>query len=103
MIEAPIFHVNGDDPEAVVYAAKVAAEYRQQFQKPVVIDMFCYRRFGHNQRGEPAVTPPLVYKAIPAPPTTPGKYFKKMIAAGLSNERGIEKMKGGRRARLRSQ
>jgi 2-oxoglutarate dehydrogenase E1 component len=49
MIEAPIFHVNGDDPEAVVYAAKVATEFRQTFRKPVVIDMFCYRRFGHNE------------------------------------------------------
>jgi 2-oxoglutarate dehydrogenase E1 component len=53
MVEAPIFHVNGDDPEAVVYAAKVATEYRQKFHKDVVIDMFCYRRFGHNEGDEP--------------------------------------------------
>ena len=59
MIEAPIFHANGDDPEAVVFAAKVATEFRQQFQKPVVIDMFCYRRFGHNEGDEPAFTQPL--------------------------------------------
>ena len=59
MVEAPIFHVNGDDPEAVVFAAKVATEYRQRFQKPVVIDMFCYRRFGHNEGDEPAFTQPL--------------------------------------------
>ena len=64
MIEAPIFHVNGDDPEAVVFAAKVATEFRQKFQKPVVIDMFCYRRFGHNEGDEPAFTQPLMYKAI---------------------------------------
>ena len=70
MIEAPIFHVNGDDPEAVVYAAKVATEFRQKFQKPVVIDMFCYRRFGHNEGDEPAFTQPLMYKAIRAHPTT---------------------------------
>ena len=69
MIEAPIFHVNGDDPEAVVYAAKVATEFRQKFQKPVVIDMFCYRRFGHNEGDEPAFTQPLMYKAIRAHPT----------------------------------
>ena len=69
MIEAPIFHVNGDDPEAVVYAAKVATEFRQKFQKPVVIDMFCYRRFGHNEGDEPSFTQPLMYKAIRSHPT----------------------------------
>ena len=55
MVEAPIFHVNGDDPEAVVHVAKIATEFRQKFQKPVVIDMFCYRRHGHNETDEPAV------------------------------------------------
>ena len=64
MIEAPIFHVNGDDPEAVVFAAKVATEFRQKFHKPVVVDMFCYRRFGHNEGDEPAFTQPLMYKKI---------------------------------------
>src|SRR5215831_3721084 len=64
MIEAPIFHVNGDDPEAAVYAAKVATEFRQKFHKPVVIDMFCYRRHGHNEGDEPAFTQPVMYKRI---------------------------------------
>ena len=64
MVEAPIFHVNGDDPEAVVFAAKVATEFRQKFHKPVVIDMWCYRRFGHNEGDEPGFTQPLMYKKI---------------------------------------
>ncbi len=67
MIEAPIFHANGDDPEAVVYAAKIATEFRQKFRKPVVVDMFCYRRFGHNEADEPAFTQPMhVQKDRPA-------------------------------------
>ena len=64
MIEAPIFHVNGDDPEAVVYAAKIATEFRMKFYKPVVVDMFCYRRFGHNEGDEPAFTQPIMYRNI---------------------------------------
>ena len=64
MIDAPIFHVNGDDPEAVVFAAKVAIEFRQKFHKPVVIDMFCYRRHGHNEGDEPMFTQPVMYKRI---------------------------------------
>ena len=64
MVQAPIFHVNGDDPEAVVYAAKVATEFRQKFAKDVVIDMFCYRRFGHNEGDEPMFTQPVMYNQI---------------------------------------
>ncbi len=100
MIEAPIFHVNGDDPEAVVYAAKVATEYRQKFQKPVVIDMFCYRRHGHNEGDEPAFTQPLMYKAIRAHPSTLEIYSKKLIAEGVVTEGEVEKMKADWRARL---
>ena len=69
MVEAPIFHVNGDNPEAVVHVAKIAIEFRQRFQKPVVIDMFCYRRHGHNEFDEPAFTQPLMYRAIKSHPT----------------------------------
>ena len=68
MVEAPIFHVNGDNPEAVVHVAKIATEFRQRFQKPVVIDMFCYRRYGHNESDEPAFTQPLMYRAIRSAP-----------------------------------
>src|SRR5690606_7682747 len=80
MIEAPIFHVNGDDPEAVVDAAEVASEFRMKFHKPVVIDMFCYRRFGHNEVDEPAFTQPMMYRAIRAHRTTLQLYSDKLIA-----------------------
>jgi 2-oxoglutarate dehydrogenase E1 component len=103
MIEAPIFHVNGDDPEAVVYAAKIAIEYRQKFQKPVVIDMFCYRRHGHNEGDEPAFTQPLMYKAIRAHQTTLEIYSKKLIAEGVVTEGEVEKMKADWRARLEAE
>ena len=103
MIEAPIFHVNGDDPEAVVYAAKVATEYRQKFQKPVVIDMFCYRRYGHNEGDEPAFTQPLMYKAIRAHPSITEIYSKKLIAEGVVTEGEVEKMKADWRSRLEAE
>ena len=100
MIDALIFHVNGDDPEAVVFAAKVATEYRQKFQKPVVIDMFCYRRFGHNEGDEPSFTQPLMYKKIRAHPTTLEIYGKKLVGEGVVTEGEVEKMKADWRTRL---
>jgi 2-oxoglutarate dehydrogenase E1 component len=100
MIAAPIFHVNGDDPEAVVFAGKVAAEYRQKFHKPVVIDMFCYRRFGHNEGDEPAFTQPLMYKKIRAHPSTLEIYTKKLIGEGVITQAEVEQMKASWRARL---
>jgi 2-oxoglutarate dehydrogenase E1 component len=100
MIEAPIFHANGDDPEAVVFAAKIATEFRQKFQKPVVIDMFCYRRHGHNEGDEPAFTQPLMYKAINAHPTAVDIYGKKLAGDGIVTEGEVEKMKADWRARL---
>ena len=87
MIEAPIFHANGDDPEAVVFAAKVATEFRQKFHKPVVIDMFCYRRFGHNEGDEPTFTQPLMYKAIAAHPTTLEIYSQEADRRGRRHRR----------------
>src|SRR5204863_6480484 len=100
MIEAPIFHVNGDDPEAVVFCAKVATEFRQKFQKPVVIDMFCYRRHGHNEGDEPSFTQPLMYKKIRSHPTALDIYSKRLIAEGVVTASEIDKMKADWRARL---
>ncbi|BCH30044.1 2-oxoglutarate dehydrogenase subunit E1 [Mesorhizobium sp. L-8-10] len=103
MIEAPIFHVNGDDPEAVVYAAKIAIEFRMRFHKPVVIDMFCYRRFGHNEGDEPAFTQPIMYRTIRAHKTTLQLYSEKMIAEGLASQAEIDKMKADWRAHLEAE
>jgi len=103
MIEAPIFHVNGDDPEAVVFAVKVAVEFRQLFHKPVVIDMFCYRRFGHNEGDEPSFTQPLMYKKIRQQPTTLEIYSKKLISEGVVTEGEVDKMKSDWRARLEAE
>ena len=100
MIEAPIFHVNGDDPEAVVYAAKVATEFRMKFHKPVVIDMFCYRRFGHNEGDEPSFTQPKMYKVIRGHKTVVQLYGERLIAEGLLTDGEFEKMKADWRANL---
>jgi 2-oxoglutarate dehydrogenase E1 component len=100
MIDAPIFHVNGDDPEAVVFAAKIAIEFRQKFHKPVVIDMFCYRRHGHNEGDEPMFTQPVMYKRIAAHPPTLEIYAKRLIAEGVMTEGEVEKAKADWRARL---
>ncbi len=89
MVEAPIFHANGDDPEAVVYAAKVATEYRQKFGKDVVVDMFCYRRFGHNEGDDPTMTQPLMYAKIKDHPSTRELYSRRLIAEGVATEEDI--------------
>jgi hypothetical protein len=100
IVEAPIFHCNGDDPEAVVFAAKVAVEYRQKFHKPVVVDMFCYRRFGHNEGDEPAFTQPKMYRIIRQHPTTLELYAKKLVAEGTVSEAEIDAAKAAFRAKL---
>jgi 2-oxoglutarate dehydrogenase E1 component len=82
-VQAPIFHVNGDDPEAVAMVARVAVEYRQQFKKDVVVDLFCYRRHGHNEGDEPAFTQPLMYLAIAGHPTTRQLYATRLAAEGI--------------------
>ena len=78
MVEAPILHVNADDPEAVVHCARIATEFRQQFNRDVVIDMICYRRFGHNEGDEPSFTQPMMYKKIRQHPTTLNVYGKNL-------------------------
>ncbi len=100
MVEAPIFHVNGDDPEAVVHAAKVATEFRQQFHKDVVLDIFCYRRFGHNEGDEPMFTNPAMYKNIKGHKTTLQLYTERLVKDGLIPEGEIEDMKAAFQARL---
>ncbi|MEO8530969.1 MAG: 2-oxoglutarate dehydrogenase E1 component, partial [Deltaproteobacteria bacterium] len=100
MVEAPIFHVNGDDPEAVVHAAKVAIEYRQKFHKDVVIDIFCYRRFGHNEGIEPMFTNPAMYNRIKKQKSTLQLYTERLVGDGLIPEGEIEDMKAAFQASL---
>ena len=91
--QAPIFHVNGDDPEAVVHCAKIATEYRQKFNRDVVIDMVCYRRFGHNEGDEPSFTQPIMYKKIRSHPTTLTIYSNKISSEGLFDKKQIDNKK----------
>ncbi|NTT84797.1 2-oxoglutarate dehydrogenase E1 component [Tabrizicola fusiformis] len=100
MVEAPIFHVNGDDPEAVVHAAKLATEFRQKFHKDVVLDIFCYRRFGHNEGDEPMFTNPAMYNRIRKQKTTLQLYTERLVKDGLIPEGEIEDMKAAFQARL---
>jgi 2-oxoglutarate dehydrogenase E1 component len=90
MVEAPIFHANGDDPEAVVFAAKVATEYRQQFGKDVVIDMFCYRRFGHNEGDDPTMTQPLMYAKIKDHPSVRDLYSARLVREGAATQAEVD-------------
>ncbi|MGA0951557.1 MAG: 2-oxoglutarate dehydrogenase E1 component [Candidatus Puniceispirillaceae bacterium] len=92
MVMAPIFHVNGDDPEAVVHVARIATEFRQAFGTDVVIDMFCYRRFGHNEGDEPAFTQPLMYDAIGTHPSTRDLYAQQLIDEGLIDKAAAQKV-----------
>src|SRR5262249_14531727 len=85
-VQALIFHVNGDDPEAVVEVTCAATEYRQQFKKDVVIVLFCYRRPGHNESDEPVFTQPLMYRAIARHPRTLQIYASSLVAAGVVDE-----------------
>jgi 2-oxoglutarate dehydrogenase E1 component len=102
-VQAPIFHVNGDDPEAVVAVACVAVEYRQAFKKDVVIDLFCYRRHGHNESDEPAFTQPLMYRTIARHPTPRQLYAARLVNAGVLTEGDAEAMAAAFAAQLEAQ
>ncbi len=89
-VQAPIFHVNGDDPEAVTFACKMAIEFRQKFHRDIVIDMWCYRRFGHNEGDEPSFTQPLMYKAIRSHPPVSEIYGKRLIAEKVVDQAWLD-------------
>ncbi len=91
-VQAPIFHVNGDDPEAVVHVTRIATEFRHRFKKDVVIDIFCYRRHGHNEGDEPSFTQPIMYRAIAAHPSTREIYAKRLVAEGVVTDADVDKM-----------
>ncbi len=99
-IQAPIFHVNGDDPEAVVHVARIATEFRHEFKRDVVIDMFCYRRHGHNEADEPSFTQPIMYRTIAKHPTTRQLYAKRLIGEGVLTAEEAEGIVADFRERL---
>ncbi|GAB6052706.1 2-oxoglutarate dehydrogenase E1 component [Magnetospira thiophila] len=102
MIQAPIFHVNGDDPEAVVHVSRLAMEFRQEFKRDVVIDMFCYRRHGHNEGDEPMFTQPIMYRTIAKHPRTLEIYRDQLIREGVMTLQDAETMQNEFEARLES-
>ena len=102
MVQAPIFHVNGDDPEAVLFVTQLAMDYRQQFRKDVVIDLVCYRRRGHNEADEPAATQPMMYQKIRNHPTTRALYARRLLAEGAISAAQEQDLVDGYRHALES-
>jgi 2-oxoglutarate dehydrogenase E1 component len=100
MLGIPIFHVNGEDPEAVVHVSRLAVDYRQTFGRDVVIDMYCYRKWGHNEGDEPRFTQPLMYAAIEKKPSVRASYVKKVLATGQVTEEQVERLVSLRKAAL---
>jgi len=101
--QAPVFHVNGDDPEAVVHVARIAVEFRQEFKSDVVLDMVCYRRHGHNESDEPAFTQPEMYRKIAAHPTTRAVYADKLVAEGILSREEADGLVGAFQAQLEAE
>jgi 2-oxoglutarate dehydrogenase E1 component len=102
-VQAPILHVNGDDPEAVVAVARIAVEYRQEFAKDVVVDLFCYRRHGHNESDEPAFTQPVMYRAIASHRTTRQLYAQRLVDERVVGDAEVEAMAAGCLTELETQ
>ncbi len=100
MVEAPVFHVNGDDPEAVAFAVRTAVDFRYTFRKNVFIDLVCYRRHGHNEQDEPLATQPLMYRRIQAHPTTRTLYAQKLVEEGVVTQAEADDLIDACRARL---
>lgn len=92
MVQAPVFHVNGDDPEAVIFVTRLALDFRNQFHKDVIIDLICYRRLGHNEADEPAVTQPMMYRKIRKHPTPRAVYANRLVAEGLMAQEDADRM-----------
>src|SRR5690606_30007188 len=102
-LQCPIFHVNGDDPEAVMRVAYLAMHFKHKFKRDVVIDIFCYRRHGHNEGDEPMFTQPLMYKAIGKHPTTLQIYRERLVSEGVFTADEADKISADFRASLESQ
>ena len=100
MVQAPIFHVNGDDPEACLRVAQMAYDYRQQFKKDVVIDMFCYRRHGHNEGDDPSYTQPILYRKIRQHPSVAVQYSERLVREEFLDEAQVAEIRAGVSARL---
>ena len=95
MLRVPVFHVNGEDPQAVIQVTRLAMEFRQRFKQDVVIDMYCYRKYGHNEGDEPRFTQPLMYALIDKKPTVREVYVARLVAAGQVSRRGGRRHRAG--------
>jgi len=91
-VQAPVFHVNGDDPDAAIRVARIAFAYRQRFRKDVVIDIFCYRRHGHNEGDEPSYTQPLLYKKISERPSVVALYTEKLVRENVISREEVDQL-----------
>ncbi len=98
--QSPVFHINGDDPEAVVFAIQLAMEFRERYHKDIYIDLLCYRKHGHNEGDEPRFTQPILYKAIEKHPNPKVIYEKKLLSEGVIDEALIEQMESHNLKRL---